>query len=106
MPGVWQADDERDNKYLVQRRDGTVPEWPWFVLGAKDPAAPFALRAYAAECASRGMDRQYWRDVYALADRFEEYARSHGVGDPDGAKHRTDDPEVVALLDSKPGEPM
>lgn len=22
-------------KYLVQRRDGTVPPWPWFVLGAQ-----------------------------------------------------------------------
>ena len=26
------------NKFLVQRRDGSVPEWPWLVMGAADPA--------------------------------------------------------------------
>lgn len=30
----------KEGKYLVQRRDGTVPDWPWFVLGARDPIAP------------------------------------------------------------------
>ena len=34
-------------KYLVVRRDGSIPKWPAFVLGARDPCALFALRAYA-----------------------------------------------------------
>ena len=36
-----------EGKYLVKRRDGTVVEWPSFVLGARDPHAAAALRAYA-----------------------------------------------------------
>lgn len=35
------------NKFLVVRRDGTVPDWPYLVLGARDPAAPAALRTLA-----------------------------------------------------------
>lgn len=30
-------------KFLVLRRDGTIPDWPWFVLGGEDPMAPGAL---------------------------------------------------------------
>ena len=33
-------------KYLVVRRDGTVPRWPWFVLGGRDQAARDAMRFY------------------------------------------------------------
>jgi len=35
-----------EGKYLVKRRDGTVVEWPSFVLGARDPASAPALRAW------------------------------------------------------------
>jgi len=36
-----------EGKYLVKRRDGSVPPWPSFVLGGSDPHAAVALRAYA-----------------------------------------------------------
>lgn len=59
-----------EGKYNVTRRsDGTKPDWPWFVLGAKDPAAPAALRVYATECVR-------------LADEFEAYLKEHGEGNP------------------------
>lgn len=83
------------NKFLVMRRDGTVPEWPWMVLGARDPASPPALRAYAAAAREHGMDAEYADEVERLAADFEEYRRSHGDGDPDAPPHRPDDPAVV-----------
>lgn len=101
MPGIWQINDERMNKYLVLRRDGTMPDWPWLVLGAADPAAPVAMRALADESDRLGMDSEYVRDLYRLADKFDEYRQSHQEGDPDAAPHRTDDPEIVARLNEK-----
>ncbi|HXI43902.1 MAG TPA: hypothetical protein VNH83_28225 [Bryobacteraceae bacterium] len=39
--GLWRKNPETpEGKYLVKRRDGSVVDWPNFVLGAKDPAAP------------------------------------------------------------------
>lgn len=50
MKGLYRDNPKTpEGKYLVKRRDGTVPEWPSFVLGAKDPMAPAALLAYARE---------------------------------------------------------
>jgi hypothetical protein len=41
MSGIWRFNSKTpEGKYLVTRRDGTVPEWPNMVFGAKDPAAP------------------------------------------------------------------
>ena len=47
---IWQTADGKykDGKYLVLRRDGTIPEWPNFVIGGYDPCAAPAMRAYAA----------------------------------------------------------
>jgi hypothetical protein len=101
VAGVWQIDDERKNKYLVLRRDKTMPTWPWFVLAASDPAAPCALRAYADRAGELGMDRQYVSDLYRLADKFSDYRAAHADGDPDAAPHRTDDPATVAQIESK-----
>ena len=84
------------NKYLVQRRDGTVPEWPWMVLGACDPAAPAALRAYAKAAREFGMDSEYADEVEGLAGDFERYQAIAGEGDPDAPPHREDDPAVVS----------
>jgi hypothetical protein len=99
MPGLWRNQDgTREGKYLVLRRDGTVPEWPAFVLGARDPAAPGALRAYASACRVIGMDIAYVEDIARLADEFEEYRRALGPGDAAAPKHRTDDPVVIALM--------
>ena len=80
-------DSFKGGKYLVLRRDGTQPEWPYFVIGAKDPAAPHGLRAYASAAESLGIDPQYVADVRDLADRFEVFRATHGEGDPDAPKH-------------------
>jgi hypothetical protein len=84
------------DKYLVQRRDGTVPDWPYFVIGASDPAASAALDAYAEAALTWGMDPDYCDDVRRLADRFRQWQGREG--DPDAPKHRVDDPETVARI--------
>ena len=85
-------------KYLVQRRDGTVPEWPYFVIAAADPAAPAALRAYALAAEGLEMDEDYVADVRALIDEFNAWRKEHGPGDPDAPRHREDDPEIIAKM--------
>ena len=48
--GLWRNNPETpEGKYLVKRRDGTIPEWPYFVMGAADGASPDALREYAKQ---------------------------------------------------------
>lgn len=101
MPGVWQINDECENKYLVQRRDGTVPNWPWLVLGAKDPAVPEAIRCLSKVSRDLGMDSQYCDDLLILADKFESFRLKNGVGDPDAEKHRIDSPEIIKLIASR-----
>lgn len=88
------------NKYLVQRRDGTVPDWPYFVIAASDPAAPAALRAYADKAEELGFQPDYVEDVRGQADDFERWLREKPqmTGDPDAPKHRVDDYEVVARI--------
>lgn len=91
------------DKYLVQRRDGTVPEWPWLVMGARDPIAPAALRAYADEADRLGYDPKYVDDLRQLVMDWEKYRAAHGDGDPDAPRHRTDDPDVVNRIPSTGG---
>lgn len=99
MPGIWQNNDgTREGKYLVQRRDGTVPEWPFFVIAASDPAAPGALHGYADAAAMYGLDYEYIKDVRELAAQFVQWRNEHGAGDPDAPRHRVDDPEIVAKM--------
>lgn len=97
--GLWRNNaDTPEGKYLVKRRDGTVVEWPNFVIGAKDPAAPIALRAYALAAQRLGMNARYVRDVLRLADEFERYRKVIGEGDPDRGRHRQDDPATIAEM--------
>ena len=99
MGGLWRNNEAtKGGKYLVQRRDGSVPEWPYMVLGAKDPAAAVALRAYAAEAEKQGFDQQYVADVRALADTFDAYRAAHGTGNPTAGPERSDDPSVVRQM--------
>ena len=99
MAGLWKNNEgTREGKYLVKRRDGTIPQWPWFVLAASDPAAPRALRAYADEAERRGMDNQYVFDIRKAAYEFEAWHQANPPGDPDAGKHRTDDPEIIAQM--------
>lgn len=87
-----------EGKYLVKRRDGTIPEWPFLVLGAADPCAPAAIRAYAAAVAQFGMDQRYVADLYELATDFERWMAANKQGDPDAPRHRKDDPATVAEM--------
>lgn len=94
--GLWRNNPATpEGKYLVKRRDGTIPEWPNFVIGAKDPCAPAALRAYAREAHRLGLNPDYVFDVNTLADAFERYRFKHGNGDPDRGQHRVDDPATI-----------
>ena len=71
LTGLWRKNPETpEGKYLVKRRDGSIPEWPNFVIGAKDPAAPAALRAYAKEAERLGYNTAYVVDLYDLADQI------------------------------------
>lgn len=99
MAGLWKNNPATaGGKYLVTRRDGSNPDWPHFVLGARDPAAPAALRAYAdtaERCTTYVFDPQYIADIRRMAAEFEEYAKTCGEGDPSAPRHRIDDPETV-----------
>lgn len=88
----------KEGKYLVMRRDGTVPAWPSFVLGARDPMAEVALRAYADAAEKAGKSPDWIASIRRLADTFVGYRLAHGDGDPDRGKHRADDPETVAKM--------
>lgn len=96
---LWRFGKEKpEGKYLVTRRDGTVPAWPSFVLGARDPAAPAALRAYADAAEKLNYDREYVADLRTLAVEFDAYRAQAGSGDPDAPPHRKDDPATVARM--------
>jgi hypothetical protein len=97
LAGLWRENPETpEGKYLVKRRDGSVVEWPNFVIGAKYPAAPAALRAYADEAQYvHFMNADYCDGVRRLATQFEQYRALHGDGDPDRGRHRKDDPKTI-----------
>ena len=98
--GLWRDNPETpQGKYLVKRRDGTVPEWPSFVLGARDPAASAALMAYADAASSLGMNAGFVLAVRRLAVEFRDYRAKHGDGDPDRGRHREDDPATVEEME-------
>ena len=99
MARLWRnTEGTREGKYLVTRRDGTIPAWPYFVIAASDPAAPRALLAYADAAEEVGMDPEYVQDIRDLAVRFDDYRWSHDAGDPDAPRHRTDDPETIEKM--------
>ncbi len=94
--GLWRDNpDTPEGKYFVVRRDGTIPEWPHFTLGANDPCASAALRAYAMKAFEIGLDHAYATAVLELAD---EWALRPHTGDPDRGRHRTDNPAIVAEM--------
>lgn len=96
MARLWINNPETpEGKYLVKRRDGTVPDWPHFVLAASDPAAPAALRAYADAGEGNGFDPAFIADIRELAVNFELWREENRTGDPDAPRHRVDDPATV-----------
>lgn len=99
MHKLWRNDPATpEGKYLVKRRDGSVVEWPNFTLGARDPAAVWALRAYAVAGILYGFTWGMQRDVWRLAREFRQYRREHGNGDPDRGRHRVDDPATIEQM--------
>lgn len=96
---IWAKTKEFcEGKFLVVRRDGSVPHWPHFVLGARDPAAAFALRQYAVKARQLGFEEEFVLSVSELADDFDAYRAKEGNGDPEAAPHRRDDPQVIAAM--------
>jgi hypothetical protein len=98
-----------EGKYLVVRRDGTVPKWPSFVLGAADPVAEVGLRAYALEVLRivkedpeqaevLGLLPEFGERLLRYADEWKEYREKHGQGDPGMGPHRKDDPATIAKM--------
>lgn len=96
---VWAKTEEfSEGKFLVVRRDGSVPHWPHFVIGARDPAAPAALRAYADIAEKMDFEPNYVASIRELADDFEAYRAAQGDGDPEAPPHRTDNPDVIRAM--------
>lgn len=89
-----------EGKYLVVRRDGTIPPWPHFVLGGDDPCGPDTLRAYVDSASQRGFDPDFVESIYELANDWEHKHRTkgNGVADPDAAPHRKDNQAVLSLM--------
>ena len=98
--GLWRyREDTPEGKYLVKRRDGTIVEWPHFVLGARDPYAVAALIAYADKAESDGVNAAFVADIrHRLIPEFEAYREEKGNGDPGRGPHRKDDPATVELM--------
>jgi hypothetical protein len=105
---IWAKTKEfSEGKYLVVRRDGTIPSWPHFVIAGGDPAAPVALRAYATEARRLEMDEAYCASIEELADDFADLtvrrasdAATLGTkgSDPEAGPHRKDNPAIIALM--------
>jgi hypothetical protein len=96
---VWVKTQEfGEGKFLVTRRDGTTPDWPHFVMGARDPAVPMGLLEYAKSGEQGGFEPEYIASVRELADDFLKYRAEHGTGDPEAPPHRTDEPMVLAMM--------
>lgn len=97
LHGLFRDNPETpEGKYLVKRRDGTVVEWPSFVLGARDPHAAVALRAYAESCKNDPeIDKRFVDRLFRFADQWDQYRKEHGDGDPGKGRHRKDDPATI-----------
>lgn len=98
MAKIWVKGVEApEGKYLVVRRDGTIPDWGHFVLSYTDPATPVALNAYAHACEMLAMDPEYVASLRELAAELSELPRDP-KSDPDAGPHRKDNPAVVRLM--------
>ena len=114
-----------EGKYLVVRRDGTIPAWPHFVLSADDPATIAALEAYAKATLARAADLDkagqhdkaaqlslYAGGVQELAHLYENRQFSDRTTpavvkavdpqakacDPEAGPHRVDNPHIVEMM--------
>lgn len=101
--------DTPEGKYLVLRRDGTIPGWPSFVLGGGDPIGHVALQAYADEVkrllqeepdrAERlGLTWGFHAGLLRWVNEFIFYRAACGHSDPGKGPHRKDNPVVLAMM--------
>lgn len=98
MSKIWVKTAEApEGKYLVVRRDGTVPDWGHFVLSYDDPAASVALQAYAHAAEELGMAADYVQSIRELAEELSQAPRSE-KSNPDAGPHRKDNPAVIRLM--------
>jgi hypothetical protein len=97
---VWAKTEEfSEGKFLVVRRDGSVPHWPHFVIGARDPAAPEALRGYADVCERLGFEAEYVASVRELAGDFYNYRRNRRRREKVLLLHSHDLPMVAEVVE-------
>lgn len=76
-----------------------TPDEPQFVLTASDPAAPFALLAYASASRNRGdASEEYLAHLKALAAEFYAWQDAHGITAPGYAAHVTDKIDKFAFF--------
>ena len=100
---VWAKTSEfSEGKFLVIRRDGSVPHWPHFVLGARDPFVGAALSAYADAAEKGGADPAFVQSVRELIVDYAAYRAEQGDGDPGAPPHRVDNINVLAAMRGKP----
>lgn len=93
LKGLFRDDPKtRGGKYLVLRRDNTVPSWAWFVCGARDPMAAWALWFYSWVGIFFTRNWDYLRGVNRLSWDFYRERKTLGCGDPEKGPHRKDDP--------------
>jgi hypothetical protein len=89
-------------KYLVVRRDGTMPQWPSFVLGAQDPASSAALRAYVHAHMEQGKQDDeklaYLQGILDEADAWDRYREEHGARQPEEVDRREESHDVMTAL--------
>ena len=91
MSGLWRYNEKtKEGKYLVKRRDGSIPKWPYIVLGAADPTAPAALLAYSNKCRELGFNHEYVTDLVKLSIEFEDWRLANKDGDPDAPEFDQD----------------
>ena len=87
-------------KYLVTRMDGTVPDWPWFVLGANDVLAHAALETYEHGAGVAGVNRGYRELLKAVRLEFTRWQERNSLdGTPweDSPEDVAQDPVMVGL---------
>ncbi len=91
----------------IQDPANLIPEdEPVFLLRGQDKYAPDTLRAYASSIYDRGKgDAEGMREIYAHADRMEEWQRVHGSKVPDAPKAPAPLPPVAQALESQRDEP-
>jgi hypothetical protein len=87
------------DKFLVIRRDGTVPEWPWFVLGGRSPWSLEAAKAYLGAAERGGADEAHLEAIRGIVAAMEAH--------PKGGDHEfgPDDPSILQVMrDCKGGK--